>query len=1161
MHETKSKQIKKKLASRLKVTQGFIKSGASPEWMILDSIPVIPPDLRPLVPLEGGRFATSDLNDLYRRVINRNNRLKNLLQLKTPDVIIHNEKRMLQEAVDALFDNGRHGRAITGSGNRALKSLSDMLKGKQGRFRQNLLGKRVDYSGRSVIVIGPELKLHQCGIPKKMALILFEPFIIRRLKELGFVHTVRGARKMIESRSPEVWDILEEVTKGHPVLLNRAPTLHRLSIQAFEPVLIEGNAIRVHPLVCTAYNADFDGDQMAVHVPLSVEAIMEAKLLMMATHNIFSPSSGKPILTPSQDIVLGSYYLTMNPKGDMPAEDKRLPLIASLEEALSALQEGVLKLHDWIDLANPDKGNTTQFGLSKRSVIRTTVGRVLFNTIWPSELGFFNAPALKGDLGNLILETYKLLGKPDTIESLDRLKEMGFDIATKAGISIGIFDMIIPPAKQERIEVARKEIDKIEDQFRKGIITRGERHNKIIDVWTSATDDIAKEVFNCLDENLGKETINPVYLMMDSGARGNRQQVRQLCGMRGLMAKPSGEIIEQPILASFREGLSVLEYFMSTHGARKGLADTALKTADAGYLTRKLCDVAMDCIITCNDDGRRDGVVKKAIMEGDNEVVPLRDRLIGRYSSEDIYDPSNPTELLISGGSLITEDIADQVDAMGITRIRVMSPLSSRIKNGLTAFEYGIDPSTNNLVKEGSSVGIIAAQSIGEPGTQLTMRTFHIGGIASAGREDPVINVRKAGTLSFKGLRLVTLANDQQVTLNKTGSIQVLDQDDRIVDDYPIPAGALLHFKDGEKVEEDALLAQWDPYNIPILSEKKGVISFEDMLPGVTTKVDRDATGGRSMVVIEHKEDLNPQIIVKDASGNPIATYSVPTGAQVAVDEGTKIDAGSIIAKTPRQASKTQDITGGLPRVAELFEARRPKEGNVGQMAKIDGIVSEAGTLRSKKRLLVTNDESGQVEEHLIPHGKHVLVQPGDYVQKGQLITEGAKDPHEILEILGPSAVQEYLIEEIQKVYRLQGVTINDKHLEVIISRMLFKIRITDTGDTDFFWGDQVDRFAFMDANEEISEKGGKPAEGEPILLGITKASLETDSFISAASFQETTRVLTNAATLGKVDELKGFKENVIMGHLIPAGTGLPKWRRLKIDTLGSNPIEAAASQ
>jgi DNA-directed RNA polymerase subunit beta' len=1154
MHDTKSKQIKKKLSSRLKVIQGFINSGASPEWMVLDSIPVIPPDLRPLVPLEGGRFATSDLNDLYRRVINRNNRLKNLLQLKTPDVIIHNEKRMLQEAVDALFDNGRHGRAITGSGNRALKSLSDMLKGKQGRFRQNLLGKRVDYSGRSVIVIGPDLKLHQCGLPKKMALILFEPFIIRRLKELGFVHTVRGARKMIESRSPEVWDILEEVTKGHPVLLNRAPTLHRLSIQAFEPVLIEGNAIRVHPLVCTPYNADFDGDQMAVHVPLSVEAIMEAKLLMMATHNIFSPSSGKPILTPSQDIVLGSYFLTMDPKSGPsdPNKKERKALIGSLEEALGALQEGALRLHDWIDLKNPDKGAETQFGISKRTVIRTTVGRVLFNTIWPDELGFFNEPALKGDLGNLILETFKLKGKEETIESLDRLKELGFDMATKAGISIGIFDMIIPPSKKQRISVARKEIDKIEEQFRKGIITRGERHNKIIDVWTTATDDIAKEVFKSLYENLGKDTINPVYLMMDSGARGNRQQVRQLCGMRGLMAKPSGEIIEQPILASFREGLSVLEYFMSTHGARKGLADTALKTADAGYLTRKLCDVAMDCIIVCDDDERRDGVVKKAIMEGDNEVVPLRDRIIGRYSTDDIYDPSNPTEKILGSGSLITEEHASTIDALGITRVRVMSPLSSRIKNGLTALEYGTDPSTNKLVKEGSSVGIIAAQSIGEPGTQLTMRTFHIGGIASAGREDPVVNIRKAGKLNFKGLRLVTLENNQQVTLNKTGSIQVLDDDDRIVDDYPIPAGALLHFKDADKVEEGALLARWDPYNIPILSERKGIISFEDMLPGVTTKVERDASGGRSMVVIEHKEDLNPQVIVKDTKGNALATYSIPTGAQVAVDEKTKIDAGTIIAKTPRQASKTQDITGGLPRVAELFEARRPKEGNIGQMAKIDGIVSEAGTLRAKKRLLVTNEDSGQVEEHLIPHGKHVLVQPGDFAQKGQLITEGAKDPHEILEILGPSAVQEYLIEEIQKVYRLQGVTINDKHLEVIISRMLFKVRITDTGDTDFFWGDQVDRFAFMDANDLIAEKGGKPAEGEPILLGITKASLETDSFISAASFQETTRVLTNAATLGKIDELKGFKENVIMGHLIPAGTGLPKWRRLKIDTLGA---------
>ncbi len=1152
MHETRSKQIKKKLSTRLKVIQGFINSDTRPEWMVLEAVPVIPPDLRPLVPLEGGRFATSDLNDLYRRVINRNNRLKNLLQLKTPDVIIHNEKRMLQEAVDALFDNGRHGRAITGPGNRALKSLSDMLKGKQGRFRQNLLGKRVDYSGRSVIVIGPELKLHQCGLPKKMALTLFEPFIIRRLKELGFVHTVRGARKMIESKSPEVWDILEEVTKGHPVLLNRAPTLHRLSIQAFEPVLIEGNAIRIHPLVCTPYNADFDGDQMAVHVPLSLEAIMETKLLMMATHNIFSPSSGKPILTPSQDIVLGSYYLTMEPRGEVPAEDQRLPLIESYEEALTAMAEGALKLHDRIDLRNPDKGRETKFGISKRSVIRTTVGRVLFNTIWPKELGFFNGPALKGALGDLILETYRVTGKEETIHSLDRLKELGFEMATKAGISIGIFDMIIPDDKEDKVAKARKEIDKVEDQFKKGIITRGERHNKIIDVWTNATDDIAKAVFSSLQHNQGKETINPVYLMMDSGARGNRQQVRQLCGMRGLMAKPSGEIIEQPILASFREGLSVLEYFMSTHGARKGLADTALKTADAGYLTRKLCDVAMDCIIACEDDGRRDGVWKKAIMEGDNEIVPLRDRIIGRYSSDDVPDPTNPSENIVEAGALITEEKADAIDTGGILKLRVMSPLSSRLKTGVTAFEYGIDPSTNRLVEEGSAVGIIAAQSIGEPGTQLTMRTFHIGGIASAGREDPVINVRHGGKLKYKGMRLVTLANDKQVTLNKTGAVQVLDDDDRILDEYPMPSGALLHFAEGEQVEEEALIAQWDPYNIPILSEKSGVGAFRDMIPGVTTKVERDASGGRAMVVIEHKEDLNPQVEIHDGNGNVLATYTIPTGAQLAVEEGAKIDAGSIIAKTPRQASKTQDITGGLPRVAELFEARRPKEGNVGQMAKIDGIVSEAGTLRSKKRLLVTNEETGQAEEHLIPHGKHVLVQPGDFAHKGQLITEGAKDPHEILEILGPSAVQEYLIEEIQKVYRLQGVTINDKHLELIISRMLFKVRITDPGDTEFFWGDQVDRFAFMDANENIIEKGGKPADGEPILLGITKASLETDSFISAASFQETTRVLTNAATLGKVDELAGFKENVIMGHLIPAGTGLPKWRRLKIDTLGA---------
>jgi DNA-directed RNA polymerase subunit beta' len=1154
MHETTSKQIKKKLSNRLKIIQGFISSGVQPEWMILETIPVIPPDLRPITPLVGGRFAVSDLNDLYRRVINRNNRLKNLLQLKTPDVIIHNEKRMLQETVDALFDNGRHGRAVTGYGNRALKSLSDMLKGKQGRFRQSLLGKRVDYSGRSVIVIGPELKLHQCGLPKKMALTLFEPFIIRRLKELGFVHTVRGARKMIEGKSPEVWDLLEEVTRGHPVLLNRAPTLHRLSVMAFEPVLIEGDAIRIHPLVCTPYNADFDGDEMAVHVPLSLEAIMEAKLLMLSTRNICSPSGGDPIHMPHEAIVSGAYYLTMNPRGGEPEEGWRLPLVASVEEALTAMHEGALKLHDWIDLSNPDKGRDTIFGISGRSVVRTTVGRVIFNAVWPEELGFYNQPARKGDLSDLILEAFKATGQEETVASLDRLKELGFEYATEAGISIGIYDMIIPPKKEEKIAKARKEIDKVEEQFKKGIITRGELHNKIIDVWTNATDDIAKEVYNCLEHNHGKDTVNPVYLMMDSGARGNKRQVRQLCGMRGLMSKPSGEIMEQPIFSSFREGQSAFEYFMSTHGARKGLADTALKTADAGYLTRKLCDVAMDTIIECKDDGRRDGVWKKAIVDGDKEIVPLRQRISGRYSSDDIPNPSNPSELIVGSGDLITEEIAQKIDANGILRVRIMSSLSTCLKNGISALEYGIDPSTHKLVVEGSAVGIIAAQSIGEPGTQLTMQTGHVGGVASVNREDPVINVRSAGKVHFRGLRLIALENGQQVTLNKTGSIQVKGDLDQVLDDYPVPAGALLHFKEGEEVEMDDLLAQWDPYNIPILSERQGVVSFMDMIPGVTTKTERDASGGRAMLVIEHKEDFNPQVEIHDAKGKVIATYSIPTGAQVSVDEGTRIDAGSIIAKTSRQASKTHDITGGLPRVVELFEARPPKEANVGQMAKLDGIVSEAGTFRSKKRILITNEESGLVEEHLIPYGKQVLVQSGDFAYKGQLLTDGAKNPHEILDVLGPSAVQEYLIEEIQKVYRLQGVMINDKHLEIIISRMLFKVRITDPGDTEFFWGDQIDRFAFMDTNEEIVEKGGKPAEGEPILLGITKASLETDSFLSAASFQKTTSVLTTAATLGKVDDLRGFKANLIMGGVIPSGTGLPKWRRLKIDALGSVP-------
>jgi DNA-directed RNA polymerase subunit beta' len=1145
MRATRSKQIKKKLSKRLKVIQGFIHSRSRPEWMVLEVLPVIPPDLRPLVPLEGGRFATSDLNDLYRRVINRNNRLRNLMQLKTPDVIIHNEKRMLQEAVDALFDNGRHGRPVTGAGNRPLKSLSDMLKGKQGRFRQNLLGKRVDYSGRSVIVIGPELKLHQCGLPKKMALVLFEPFIIRRLKELGFVHTVRGARKMIEKRSPEVWDILEEVTKGHPVLLNRAPTLHRLSIQAFEPVLIEGEAIRIHPLVCTAYNADFDGDQMAVHVPLSLEAIMECKLLMMATSNIFSPSSGKPILTPSQDIVLGAYYLTIEPR-KKAAKDQRVPLLSGLQEVLFIKADGAAKMHDWVDIPNPDFGRDTVYGNRDKKILRTTVGRVIFNQIWPAPIGFVNFPVPKPKLGDLILHTYKTSGDLVTVEVLDQLKELGFATAFQAGISIGIDDMIIPESKKEIVSESRRKIAEVESQFNKGIITDGERYNKVVDIWTNATDRIAKEVFAKLDANEGKTEVNPVYIMMDSGARGNKQQVRQLCGARGLMAKPSGEIIERPILSSFREGLTVLEYFISTHGARKGLADTALKTADAGYLTRKLCDVAMDVIVAEEDCGVRDGVWKKAIYEGDDEIVGLKERIVGRCSSDVVKNPLKPTEVIVGSGELITEEIAAKIDDVGIERVKIMSPLTSSSKQGIDAKSYGINPATNRIAKIGDSVGIIAAQSIGEPGTQLTMRTFHIGGVASGGFKTPEIRVRAAGVVRYRGLRLVQASEGGNIVLNKTGSIQIVDDEARELESYNIVVGSFLHVGDGEKIAKGSVLAVWDPYNIPVLSEKGGSLVFKDMIPGVTVKRELDESSGRiATVVIEHKEDLNPQIEVRDSRSKPLASYSIPVGAQIAVNEGDTIAPGALLAKTPRQASKTKDITGGLPRVAELFEARRPKE--AAEMARIDGIVSFEGTIRGKRKLVVKNEETQQEEEHLIAAGKHVIVQPGDVVHKGQHLTEGAADPHEILEILGPSALYEFLIGQVQEVYRLQGVTINDKHIEIIIRQMLRKIRITDPGDSEYFWGEQVDRAAFLSDNRRIEEAGGKPAEAEPILLGITKASLETESFISAASFQETTRVLTDASTLGKVDLLKGFKENVIMGHLIPAGTGLPQYRHLKI--------------
>jgi DNA-directed RNA polymerase subunit beta' len=1149
MTETKSKQIRKKLAKRIKLLQGLMVSKSRPEWMILTVLPVIPPDLRPLVPLEGGRFATSDLNDLYRRVINRNNRLKTLLQLKTPEVIIRNEKRMLQEAVDALFDNGRHGRPVTSAGNRPLKSLSDMLKGKSGRFRQNLLGKRVDYSGRSVIVIGPELKLHQCGLPKKMALVLFEPFIIRRLKELGYVHTVRSAKKMIERQTKEVWDVLEEVTKGHPVLLNRAPTLHRLSVQAFEPLLIEGEAIRIHPLVCTAYNADFDGDQMAVHVPLSVEAQMEARLLMMATNNIFSPSSGRPIITPTQDITLGCYYLTAEPRTPMPADSRKLPLFGSKEEVLFACDDGALKTHDRVRLANPDFGKQTVLGDANRKIIETTVGRVIFSEIWPVELGFYNKAAGKSQLGDLIWKCYKFAGHDKTVAMLDKLKELGFREATKSGCSIGIDDMIIPKEKGQEIDAAQKQIKEVEKQYRKGVITPGERYNKIVDIWTHCTDQISNVMFRTLEANNGKKEFNPVYLMVDSGARGNRQQVRQLAGVRGLMAKPSGDIIEKPILANFREGLTVLEYFISTHGARKGLADTALKTADSGYMTRKLVDVAQDVITQEADCGTTNGIWVSAVYEGEDEVVKLGDRLVGRFACDDIANPTNPKELLIHVNEEIDEEKARRIEAAGVERVRIRSVLTCESKRGICVNCYGRNLATGSLVKLGEAVGIIAAQSIGEPGTQLTMRTFHIGGTAAQVFKIPQIKSKHDGTIRYNELRVVQLEDGNNIVLNKNGSVSILADDGRELENHNIVIGAVISFKDGSKVKKGETFVQWDPYNVPILSEKAGKVKFHDIIEGVTMKQETDETTSQeAMVIIEHKEDLHPQVIISNDKGEVVANYPIPSGAHIVVSEGEKIVAGTLMAKTPRKTSKTKDITGGLPRVAELFEARRPKDAS--EISKIDGLVDFGPSVRGKRCILIKDTQTASEEEHLIPIGKHVIVFKGDMVKKGQQLTEGPMDPHEILEVCGPQELQEHLVSEVQEVYRLQGVTINDKHVEIIVRQMLRKVRITEPGDTRFLWGEQIDKLEFEEENERVEKKGGKPAEASPVLLGITKASLETDSFLSAASFQDTTRVLTEAATRSKVDSLRGFKENVIMGHLIPAGTGFDLHRRANLKPL-----------
>ena len=1149
MTETKSKQIRKKIAKRIKLLQGLQSSKSRPEWMILVVLPVIPPDLRPLVPLEGGRFATSDLNDLYRRVINRNNRLKNLLQLKTPEVIIRNEKRMLQEAVDALFDNGRHGRAVTGAGNRSLKSLSDMLKGKSGRFRQNLLGKRVDYSGRSVIVIGPELKLHQCGLPKKMALVLFEPFIIRRLKELGYVHTVRSAKKMIERQTTEVWDILEEVTRGHPVLLNRAPTLHRLSVQAFEPQLIEGEAIRIHPLVCTAYNADFDGDQMAVHVPLSVEAQMEARLLMMAPNNIFSPSSGRPIITPTQDITLGCFYLTAEPRTHGPTNPNQLKLFGSKTEVIFAANDGAVTTHERIRLANPDFGKKTEYGDSSKKVIETTVGRVFFSEIWPEEMGFFNRNAGKKELGDLIWRCYKICGHDKTVAMLDKLKELGFREATTAGVSIGIDDMIIPKEKDQEIDAAQKQIKEVEKQYRKGVITPGERYNKIVDIWTHCTDQIANVMLRTLDHNQGKKEYNPVSLMVDSGARGNRQQVRQLAGVRGLMAKPSGDIIEKPILSNFREGLTVLEYFISTHGARKGLADTALKTADSGYMTRKLVDVAQDVIIREEDCGTTNGIWVQAIYEGEDEVVKLSERLVGRHSCDDIRNPQNPKELLVKANDEIDELKAKAIDSSGIEKVKIRSVLTCESKHGVCINCYGRNLATGLRVKLGEATGIIAAQSIGEPGTQLTMRTFHIGGTASQVFKQPQIKAKFDGVIRYNELRIVQLEDGNNIVLNKNGTVSILGEDGRELENHTVVIGAVISVADAGKVKKGETFVQWDPYNVPILSEKAGRVKFHDIIEGVTMKQEMDETTGQeAMVIIEHKEDLHPQIIILDDHGEAVANYPIPSGAHIVLAEDDKIVAGTLMAKTPRKTSKTKDITGGLPRVAELFEARRPKD--AAEISKIDGIVDFGPSVRGKRCIIIKDQQTSVEEEHLIPIGKHVIVFKGDYVKKGQQLTEGPIDPHEILDICGPQELQEHLVNEVQEVYRLQGVTINDKHIEIIVRQMLRKVRITEPGDTTFLWGEQVDKLEFEEENQRVEKMGGKPAEAQPVLLGITKASLETESFLSAASFQDTTRVLTEAATRARVDYLRGFKENVIMGHIIPAGTGFDHHRKVLLKPL-----------
>ncbi|MGE3967164.1 MAG: DNA-directed RNA polymerase subunit beta' [Dongiaceae bacterium] len=1147
LKETTSEAKRKKLVKRLKLVEAFLASGSHPSWMIMEVIPVIPPELRPLVPLDGGRFATSDLNDLYRRVINRNNRLKRLIELRAPDIIVRNEKRMLQEAVDALFDNGRRGRVITGANKRPLKSLSDMLKGKQGRFRQNLLGKRVDYSGRSVIVVGPELKLHQCGLPKKMALELFKPFIYSKLELYAMASTIKAAKRMVEKERPEVWDILEEVIREHPVLLNRAPTLHRLGIQAFEPVLIEGKAIQLHPLVCTAFNADFDGDQMAVHVPLSLEAQLEARVLMMSTNNILSPANGKPIIVPSQDIVLGLYYLTMEGK-DEPGKGMAFGDIAELE---AALQAKAVTLH------SPVKARCSWIGADGEPITRvipTTPGRMLLSQILPRHpnvpIELVNRLLTKKDITNVIDVVYRHCGQKETVIFADRLMGMGFGFACKAGISFGKDDLIIPPKKRALVADAQKKVKEYEQQYLDGLITQGEKYNKVVDVWSHCTERVADEMMKVMSEKSTGRDINSVFMMAHSGARGSAAQIKQLAGMRGLMAKPSGEIIETPIISNFKEGLTVLEYFNSTHGARKGLADTALKTANSGYLTRRLVDVAQDCIITEEDCGTTRGLTVRAVVEGGEVIAPLSERILGRSASVDLLDPLKGN-VIVPAGELIDEDKVELVDRAGVDSVVIRSVLTCETKVGVCGKCYGRDLARGTPVNIGEAVGVIAAQSIGEPGTQLTMRTFHIGGAVQRGAEVSSVEAAFEAKVVVKNRNVVVNSQGTPVVMGRNCEMVLLDSAGREKARHRIPYGAKLLTDDGATVAKGTKLAEWDPYTLPIITEREGIANYMDLVEGVSMREVLDETTGiSSRVVVDWKQqqrgsDLKPRITLRDQNNEVImlpngleARYFMSVDAILSIENGAHVKAGDVLARIPRESSKTRDITGGLPRVAELFEARKPKDYAI--ISDIAGRVEFGKDYKTKRRIVVVPEDNTDAMpvEYLIPKGKHISVQEGDYVQRGDLLMDGNPVPHDILNVLGVEALANYLIKEIQEVYRLQGVKINDKHIEVIVRQMLQKVEITDGGDTTYLVGEQIDRSEVEAANARTDAEGGRLAKFMPVLQGITKASLQTNSFISAASFQETTRVLTEAAVSGRVDTLTGLKENVIVGRLIPAGTG-----------------------